>query len=183
MLKRLFGIDKIEAMVERFRSDMHNHWGHTQNLYKMHELNSMEIEKLRQELNVKTSQLVYIMNGLIDKIEKVEDRDVREIVPEEGTKVLAQERFPESDFVILHIMHQGAAFDPSNAVNTAQIYDNLPFQITKRGLRKKLITLVKQGFVMTSKKSNERYWYISTGRLAAVKQMIAAKNKGEQKED
>jgi hypothetical protein len=77
-------------------------------------------------------------------------------------------------------MHQNAAFDTPNAVTTAQIYDNLPFPITKRGLRKKLVGLSKQGVLMTFKRANERYWHISTGKLSSVKQAIKAKNAKEQ---
>ncbi len=183
MIKRLLGITKLEEIIRRFHSDTQNHWGHTQNLYKLHEANQKEMARLREEVNSKTDKLLYFMNALVEKMESAEDRDIREVVPEQPQVLPVQEDLPDTDVVVLQIMHQNAAFDTLNAVTTAQIYDNLPFPITKRGLRKKLISLTKHGVLMTFKRANERYWHISTGKLASVKEAISSKKAKEQAKD
>ncbi len=183
MIKRLLGIAKLEEIMRRFHSDTQNHWGHTQNLYKLYETHQKEMTRLREEVNSKTDKLLYFMNDLIEKMESAEDRDIREVVPREAKVLPVQEDFPDTDVVVLQIMHQNAAFDTQNAVTTARIYDNLPFPITKRGLRKKLISLTKHGVLMTFKRANERYWHISTGKLASVKEVISSKRAKEQAKD
>jgi hypothetical protein len=97
MIKKWLGIRKIEELIKRFHSDTHNHWGHTQNLYKLNEENKREIAEIRQNLDIKTDRLLGFMNELIEKMERAEDRDVREIVPE-SSQTIDIDNAPERSF-------------------------------------------------------------------------------------
>ena len=82
----------------------------------------------------------------------------------------------KNDDILLQVLHQNAAFDPSSALSTAFIYENLPFSITKRGLRKKLNSLVEKDLIGSKKDGNDRKWFVKTGKISQVKSIIKARN-------
>jgi predicted HTH transcriptional regulator len=176
MIKRLLGIRNIEKFLKELSDKMGLHWGHTDNLYKLNKENRNRIEKIERELHKRTSDLKSIMEEVIYRLDKSTDVGIREPEKEE---IKEKEFVPvaDSDVIVLQILHQKACFDENSAITTSDIYDNLPFSITQRGLRKKLRTLLKQGIVETFKSKNKRKWYIRTGRISDVKRVLKEKER------
>lgn len=157
MLKRLLGIKKIEESIEKAFSGIKNCWSWIEHLNEKNKVYEERIKKL-EESNKKLAE------AMLELFEKVESRveKVELNIPE----------LPERDVILLKIMHQYAAFDESRAISTNEIFQNLTFEITERGLRKKLEQMQREGLLGSVKRGTVRFWYIQPGKIAKVKRAI-----------
>lgn len=90
----------------------------------------------------------------------------------EPERILIRRSLPKSDALLVQILHNNAAFDRGTSLTTKEIYDNIPYKISERGLRKKLMSLESIGLVTSKKEGNTRSWYISVGNIGKVKKAI-----------
>jgi hypothetical protein len=81
----------------------------------------------------------------------------------------------KNDAYILQILYQMACFDASSSIETPRIYENLPYAITERGLRKKMYKLQEQGIVSSVMVGNTRRWFLDMNKLSRLKQFLAEK--------
>jgi hypothetical protein len=180
MIKRILGITKLEDFFKNLSDKMGNHWEHTKNLYDLHEENKVRISQLEKDLIRKSAVLTEMMQEVLSRLEGAADRDIREYIigePEKGEEISIE--ILDNDLTILQIMYDNASFDSNSAITTAKIFENVPFTITQRGLRKKLMGLLKKGVIGTVKRGNERHWHIKTGKISDVKKAILAKQESK----
>jgi len=76
---------------------------------------------------------------------------------------------------ILQILYQLACFDASSSIETPRIFENLPYNITIRGLRKKMYKLQEQGVVNSVMVGNSRRWFLDMNKLSKLKEFLAAR--------
>jgi len=173
MIKKLLGIHEIERSVRELRQLLSHSWGHTRNLYSLGHENRQKIMELERKLDERTKRVLLLLEELLNRLEghalKEEVKAVEVPPPRVETS--------EKDNVILQILHQNAAFSREGALSTQFIYNNLPFSITQRGLRKKLYALERMGLIARTREGKENKWYIRTGKLAEVKEKIAEPSK------
>lgn len=182
MIKRVLGIRKLEEFFKNLSDKMGNHWEHTKNLYELQEENKIRIHQLEKDLIRKSAMLTSMMEDVLSKLEGAADKDIREFVigeVEEDEEIAIE--ILDKDLTILQIMYDNACFEPGSAITTAKIFENVPFTITKRGLRKKLMNLLKKGVIGTVKRGNERHWHIKTGRISDVKKAILVEQESKSK--
>jgi hypothetical protein len=74
---------------------------------------------------------------------------------------------------ILQILYQLACFDASSSMETPRIFENLPYTITIRGLRKKMYKLQAQGAVNSVTVGNSRRWFLDMNKLSKLKEFLA----------
>lgn len=177
MIKKMLGIHKLERNIRNIHKMMGQHWGHTNNLYDHHQNLNNRIEELETRFDQKTQKILSVLNEVLRQLETSEESHksatyVRE--PEASTTVIYN--LSKNDDILLRILHERAAFSYDAAMPTKDLYNNLPFSITMRGLRKKLQNLYKEGFVATKKIGNERRWFIKTGSLSKVKALLRQRN-------
>ena len=182
MIKKVLGIRKLEEFFKNLSDKMGNHWEHTKNLYEIQEENKLRIQQLEKDLIRKSAMLTSMMEEVLSKLEGAADQDIREFVIgeiEEDEKTTIE--ILDKDLTILQIMYDNACFDASSAITTAKVFGNIPFTITKRGLRKKLMNLLKKGIIGTIKRGNERHWHIKTGKISDVKKAIIVEQESKSK--
>ena len=167
MLKRLFGIHKIEKKLDGFTDSMVRSWEWIKHLNNLTERYEDRIKRLEHS-NVK---LIDVVNQLISGVEE-EEEEVEEL---ESQVIPSRVELPNKDMILMQILYQYAAFDKNNAVSTQEVFNNLTYRITERGLRKKLMSLIKSGLINSVKKGNTRHWFINTGSLAKIKKAIKEK--------
>ncbi|MDD4352923.1 MAG: hypothetical protein PHN56_00545 [Candidatus Nanoarchaeia archaeon] len=76
---------------------------------------------------------------------------------------------------ILQILYQMACFDASSSIETPKIFENLPYTITIRGLRKKMYKLQEQGVVNSVMVGNSRRWFLDMNKLSKLKEFLASR--------
>jgi hypothetical protein len=76
---------------------------------------------------------------------------------------------------ILQILYQLACFDASSSIETPKIFENLPYSITIRGLRKKMYKLQDQGVVNSVMVGNSRKWFLDMNKLSKLKEFLASR--------
>lgn len=81
----------------------------------------------------------------------------------------------KNEAFILQILYQMACFDASSSIETPRIHDNLPYNITIRGLRKKMYKLEEQGIVSSVMIGNSRRWFLDMGKISKLKEFLKAK--------
>lgn len=172
MIKRLLGIHEIERSVRELRQLLSHSWGHTRNLYSLGHENRQKIKELERKLDERTKRILLLLEELLNQLEEHSQEEVK-VVETRPQRVETSEK----DNVILQILHQNAAFSREGALSTQFIYNNLPFSITQRGLRKKLYALERMGLIARTREGKENKWYIRTGKLAEVKEKIAEPSK------
>jgi hypothetical protein len=79
----------------------------------------------------------------------------------------------KKDAYILQILYQLACFDASSSIETPKIFENLPYTITIRGLRKKMYKLQDQGVVNSVMVGNSRRWFLDMNKLSKLKEFLA----------
>ncbi len=194
MIKRLLGIKDLERNLKQLKLFMRNYSAHTKNLYKSvyfhhHKLNNLEQNYVKiEQLDKKMNSILSFIEKIVERLEVLEEANYAVEMPagQEETKqeeVLLEEKqgiiekpdifVGDREKIILQILHQNAAINRENAISTTKIYENLPFNITQRGLRKKLDSLERTGIITGIKEGKSRNWYIRTGELARVKEVIA----------
>ena len=172
MIKRILGISKLEGFFKSLSEKMGHQWDHTKNLYELHEYNKKRIEEMEKRLIRRTSTLTTMMEEVLSKLEGAADIDIRDYVIERDEEEHVTIHIADNELTILQILYDNASFESPSAISTSDIYQNVPFTITKRGLRKKLMAMLKKGLIRSVKRRNERYWHITTGKLADVKKAI-----------
>lgn len=81
----------------------------------------------------------------------------------------------KKDAYILQILYQLACFDASSSIETPKIFENLPYSITIRGLRKKMYKLQEQGVVNSVMVGNSRRWFLDMNKLSKLKEFLASR--------
>ncbi|MFA5303461.1 MAG: hypothetical protein WC393_02905 [Candidatus Nanoarchaeia archaeon] len=81
----------------------------------------------------------------------------------------------KKDAYILQILYQLACFDASSSIETPKIFENLPYSITLRGLRKKMYKLQEQGVVNSVMVGNSRRWFLDMNKLSKLKEFLASR--------
>lgn len=173
MIKKVLGIRKLEKNISNVHKMMGQHWGHTNNLYDMHSGINSKIEELENKFDQKTQKILSILNDVLRQLEGDTHSEELEETYEASPVIY---NLAKNDDILLRILHERASFSSNSAIPTKELFNNLPFAITMRGLRKKLMSLQKEGLVSTTKISNERRWYIKTGSISKVKSLIRQRN-------
>ncbi len=173
MIKKLLGIKKIEKKMDAFTDSLVRSWEWIKHLNNITEQYEERLKRL-EESNMK---LIELANQLINRFEgEIYEEEEAEEVIEQGARVPNQKLdLPDKDMLLIQILYQYAAFDKENSISTQEIFDNLTYKITDRGLRKKLMNLSKSGLINSIKKGNTRYWFINAGNLAKIKKAIKEK--------
>lgn len=78
----------------------------------------------------------------------------------------------KKDAYILQILYQLACFDASSSIETPKIHENLPYNITIRGLRKKMYKLQEQGVLNSVMVGNSRRWFLDMNKLSKLKEFL-----------
>ncbi len=128
--------------------------------------------------------LNFRLGQLDKKVEEIERRisDIETLAKEEFEREEIERIAKVEDRFIFQILHNLAAFSEDTAIETTRIYENIPFLITLRGLRKKLEQLEREGVLRSFKRGNKRFWYIREGKIDEVKEVLA-KEKEETEEE
>ena len=185
MIKGILGIRELELNIKKLRQFFDVHWGHTN--YIHNEMNrhskkfteySKRLENMEWKLEERTKSIIVLMESILQRLEDMNE-PVSEVLsaPIEQTIIVHKKEFGNKDKIILQIMHQNAAFSPENSIETTDIFANLPFSITPRGLRKKLASLEKAGLVSSRKHGKKNKWFVRTGKLAEVSEIISEQKK------
>lgn len=169
MIKRLFGIHKIEKRIDGFTNSLVRSWDWIKHLNNITGHYEERIKRLEQS-NI---QLIELTNQLINKFET--EYYEEEELEEEPRVINTRINLPDKDMVLIQVLYQYAAFNKDSAVPTQEIFNNLTYKITDRGLRKKLKLLSNSSLINSYKKGNTRFWFINTGNLAKIKKAIKEK--------
>ncbi len=187
-LEKLFGIDKIHKRLDSelydLRKNLKTSWNWINYLHELEQDNKAKIKQLMEE-NKELKELIKelsLRKEEHNKVEVKEEQSVAEPVPaKEEVKERSDIAFKEVDVngigkkevYILQILYQLACFDSSSSIETSKIYENLPYSITKRGLRKKLYKLQEKGIISSVSYGNSKRWYLDMGKLAKLKEFLA----------
>ncbi|MFA5405763.1 MAG: hypothetical protein WC307_00165 [Candidatus Nanoarchaeia archaeon] len=175
MFKRLFGIHKIEKNVNNIGTSLNRSWewiNHLNTASSAYEDRILRLEKTNIELIDAIKELMNKMQPEEPVSQTVESSEEEyESVPQVDSAI----NLPDKDLFLVNIIYQYASFDKSNAIDTNTLFQNLPYKITSRGLRKKLNTMVVNGLLKTYKRGNVRYWYLNAGALARIKKALKTK--------
>lgn len=186
---RLAGVDKLEKKVDKeitqLEKNLKTSWNWINYLHELEQDNKTKIKQLMKE-NEELKELIKerpVLNSPEPMKEKKEKKTVKEKeeVPEpvkEKTNPLNLKKIDISgigkkEAYILQILYQLACFDASSSIETGKIYDNLPYNITKRGLRKKLYKLQEQSAINSVMYGNSRRWFLDMNKLAKLKQFLS----------
>ncbi len=190
MLKRFLGIRNLEKKILELNKALSNNWSHTTNLYNLNAVSFEKIKEIEKKLDERTKHIMYVLDKVVKQIDESNKKllskdvektvnnsykEVRQPVSQRTSQAVFQ--LSKNDDLILKILHENAALSEDFAIPTKTIYGNLPFSITERGLRKKLSSLQNMGLVDSIKKGNERNWFIRTGSIMKVKEIIKKRNK------
>jgi len=170
MIKRILGINKLEKNFKTVGASLNRSWEWINHFDKINSHYEERINRLEQS----NLHLIELTRELLNKLESSAIEEPS-IVEEPVTPVVEKVSIPDKDLFLLQLVHQYAAFDKENAVETNTIFDNLTFKITARGLRKKLNSLVDSGYLRSTKRGNVRYWYLNSGALAKIKKAMKSK--------
>ncbi len=174
MIKKLLGIRRLENNIGNVHRLMGQHWGHTNALYDSHNKLNQKVTELEQRFEQKTDKILGMIDSILRQLENgAEEKEAPVVIREE---VAAPRQVGKNDDILLKILHENAAFSDDASIVTTELYNNLPFSITMRGLRKKLSALEDNGLIASKKVGNERYWHIRTGSLSRVKGLLRARN-------
>lgn len=199
MIKKWLGIRELEKNLKQFKHFLKNYSDHTKNLYSHQSHHHNRISHLERkhykidEMERKMQSMFDLIEGIIYRLEEMEQNNIDiEQVPvkqktPEAYEEVAEEVYEspvkkeiqigDRDKILLQILHQNAAINRENGISTKKVYENLPFSITQRGLRKKLKSLKKDGLISGVKKGRRLVWFVKTGELARVKSIISEPKK------
>lgn len=174
MIKKLLGIRRLEGNISNVHKLIGQHWGHTNVLYDSHDKLNQRVTELEQTFEQKTDKILSMIDSILRQLENGEDAKEAPVAVRE--EVVVSRSIGRNDDILLKILHENAAFSEDASIVTTELYSNLPFSITMRGLRKKLNGLEDSGLIASKKAGNERFWYIRTGSLSRVKGLLRARN-------
>ncbi len=200
MIKKWLGIREMESNLKQLKVFMKNYSEHAKNLYNNHNYHNNRLSNLEgnhkklHEMDRKMESMFTMMEKIVQRMEEMEPiyevveqpqavyEKTPEIVEEVAETIyespVKTEIFVgDKDKILLQILHQNAAIDETNSIPTKRIFDNLPFNITQRGLRKKLTSLESQGIISSKKEGKKRSWHVKTGELARVKELLTEPRK------
>ncbi len=186
--KRLLGVEDLEKSVgkelEQIKQNLKTSWNWINYLHELEQGNRAEIKKIKSE-NAELKELLKDRNQIITEPSNSKQVIKDKIkVPDEKKVIKSDLKFKNIDIsgigkkeaFVLQILYQLACFDASSSIETAKVFDNLPYSITKRGLRKKLYKLQEQGIIDSVMYGNSRKWYLDMNKLAKLKQFLAIRN-------
>lgn len=175
MFKKLLGIKKLERNFKVVGNSLNRSWqwiDHFNKLNASYEDRINRLERSNAQLIAVTQELIGQLQSMEEELEQEPVEEEPEPGPEEVIRVKRNLSLPDKDLLLVQIIHQYAAFDKESSLETNTVYDNLTYEITKRGLRKKLNSLVDKGLLKTYKKGNCRHWYLNSGALAKIKKAL-----------
>ncbi|VVB74964.1 Uncharacterised protein [Candidatus Tiddalikarchaeum anstoanum] len=127
-----------------------------------------------QEKHIKLNEDKEKSKTVPEQEEEDEDDEKEELLDKKGLplKELDIQGIGKKEAYLLQILYQMACFDGSSSLETGKIFEHLPYQITVRGLRKKLYKLQQQGIIKSVMYGNTRKWYLDMEKLAKLKQFL-----------
>jgi hypothetical protein len=196
MIKKWLGIRDIEDNMKQMKVFLRSYSEQMKSLYMNHASHHSRISELErnhrkvEDLERKMDSMLSMMEKIVLHLEEMESQDYAVEEPQgvyqkepEAYEEVAEKVYEapvkrevfvgNKDKIILQILHQNAAFEANSAVSTSKIYSNLTFNITQRGLRKKLDALQKSGLISGTKEGKSCNWFVRTGELSTVKELIA----------
>ena len=189
-LKRLCGVEELEKNVkkdmEQMEKNLKTSWNWINYLHELEQDNKTKIKQLtteNEELKELMKNRSLLMNEPAREPKKAkEEAEVPELKkekmmkePDLNLKNIDISGIGKKEAFILQILYQLACFDSSSSITTSKIFDNLPYKITKRGLRKKMYKLEEQGAIGSARYGNSRRWFLDMGKLAKLKKFLSAR--------
>jgi hypothetical protein len=177
MFRKKTKIKKLENNFKIVGDSLNRSWewiNHFNDVNSVYEERISRVENTNKQLVDITKQLIKRMEDLeTSGVEVVEE--VVEEIPRNLPIVSKSFSLPQKDLFLIELLYQYAAFNKENSIETGTLYDNLTYKITKRGLRKKLNSLVDNGILRTIKRGNSRFWYLNPGSLGKIKSALKSK--------
>jgi len=193
---------KVNDNLKNMEGNLKTSWNWINYLHELEQDNKQKIKNLIEE-NKELKELIKGKNTILvpeqeEKTEPLTKPQLNKTTSEQAVEVLnpqaQQEKIQEiseqtgltfknidisglgkNDAFILQILYQMACFDASSSIETPRIYENLPYSITERGLRKKMYKLQEQGIVSSVMVGNARRWFLDMNKLSRLKQFLAEK--------
>jgi predicted transcriptional regulator with HTH domain len=162
-LDRLLGIDRIKRRIWQLRTSTLVSWEWIRCLYR----NQLRYGERIAKLEESNRRILNLLEKVMLKLDEISTAKPKEVAVEPMKLEMTRK-----DATLLRILHQYAAFDAESSISTNEIYKNLPFALTKRGLRKRLMNLQLLGLISSIRKGNVKYWHLSEGRIAKIKKVI-----------
>ncbi|MBN1923180.1 MAG: hypothetical protein JW791_00275 [Nanoarchaeota archaeon] len=190
-LKRILGVEELENNVNKefsqIKQNLKTSWNWINYLHELEQGNRAEIKRLTAE-NSELKELLKEGNRTIQEPVKPASSEEKKEKPNKEPKAAEAKEPVKSELTfknidisgigkkeafVLQILYQLACFDDSSSIETGKIFNNLPYTITKRGLRKKLYKLQEQGIIDSVMYGNTRKWFLDMNKLAKLKQFLA----------
>ena len=188
---KLFGVEKLEKKIKKdisqIEQNLKTSWNWINYLHELEQENRKKINHLIEENN-QLKELVKNKGPVImpEIRAKTPVKAEKKHVPERKAKKDSAIKLKEMDIrgigkkeaFILQILYQLACFDSSSSISTTKIHENLPYNITQRGLRKKLTKLMEQGIINSIPYGNRKRWFLDMSKLNKLKQFLSLKSSG-----
>lgn len=186
-------VEQLKKEFEQVKSNLKTSWNWINYLHELEQDNRSRIKKIddqglelkeliKSELSIKNriKEAVPLQAAEIIKERVNEDTKKSKLVPEQKKeeplmKEMDIKGIGKNEAYLLQILYRMACFDGSSSVETGKIFENLPYQITVRGLRKKLYKLQQQGIINSIMYGNTRRWYLDMEKLAKLKKFLTEK--------
>lgn len=176
--KRLLGVERLENKTEReleqIKKNLKTSWSWVNYLHELEQENRTRIKKLEDE-NAELKELVK-KDAVIEVPQKKEVKKAQKVPKQKKSDLSFKEidisGVGKKEAYVLQILYQLACFDGSSSIKTSDIFSHLPYQITNRGLRKKLYKLEEQGLINSVKYGNTRKWFLYMDKLSKLKQFL-----------
>jgi hypothetical protein len=195
--RKILGVEELEKKVDKnikqMETNLKTSWNWINYLHELEQDNKLKIKTLIEE-NQELKELIkgnhaHIVPELSGekselKHEKkaviTEESALNEEIAEENSKSNAMtfknidiSGLGKKEAYILQILYQMACFDASSAIETSKIYENLPYSITMRGLRKKMYKFQEQGIVNSVMVGNSRRWFLDMSKVSRLKEFLS----------
>lgn len=188
--KRMLGVEKLEKKVkkeiEHLEKNLKTSWNWINYLHELEQDNKSKIKQLMQENEelkelIKERNLKAIKEPTKEAKKGKEEKKEKKKVPEQKKPANSNLNLKKVDIsgigkkesYVIQILYQLACFDSSSSITTTKVFENLPYKITKRGLRKKLYKLEEKGIIGSMMYGNSRRWFLEMNKLAKLKQFLA----------
>jgi len=197
LLKKILGIDNLKQEMDKgfteVEQKLKTSWNWINYLHELEQENKSTIEQLKKE-NTQLKELMKDKTEILQvphkevpvkkqeqKFEEQEEEPMQEepIAQKADSNIKLKKidisGIGQKEAYILQILYQLACFDQSSSIRTSKIHENLPYNITTRGLRKKLYKLQEQGIINSVMYGNTRKWFLDMNKITKVKQFLAKK--------
>ncbi len=202
IIKKILGIKDLEekydkklhdydTKIGKIREYLKTSWSWVNYLHELEQDNKKRIEHIEgenkelksliKEINEKRKLTKDIKEKVKEEAEKPEPESEPELENEIELKKIDIRGLGKKEAFILQILYKMASFDVISSLSTSGVYKNLPYDISKRGLRKKLYKLEELGLISSIKRGRARKWYLDMVKLEKLKSFLKTRNKTELK--